>query len=145
MPEIVSLGLSNEVVIPVGENYQPWWTAEWCDTVSWHPAGGQSIAPSVDVWADIAAHVALAGLAPGEAVELGLTRHLADGSLADIAWPNGQLRTVYADSAGRVEADVTGQFKLSAANRGRLTIRHPSAGAVRMETASLFKAILHRY
>ncbi|MEV0968527.1 hypothetical protein [Microtetraspora glauca] len=145
MPEIVSLGLENEVVIPSGENYQPWWTAEWRDTAGWHPAGGQSIAPNADMWADLAAHVALAGLAPGEAVELGLTRHAADGSLVDIAWPNGQLKTVRADADGRVETDLTGHFKLSAANRGRLTIRHTSTGTVRLETASLFKAILHRY
>lgn len=145
MPEIVSVGLEDEAVVPPNVDYQPWWTAEWRDTAGWHPAGGQSIAPNVDVWADIAAHVALRGLAPDEPVQLGLTRHLADGSLVDVAWPNGALMTVRADVTGRIQTDIGGHFKLSAANRARLNILHVSAGPVTLEVSSLFKAILHRY
>lgn len=145
MPEIVSLGLSAEVTVPPNVAYQPWWSEEWKDTTAWHPANGQSIVPDADVWADLAAHVALRGLAPGELVELGLTRHLADGNLVDIAWPQGRLMTVRADADGRVEVGLNGHFKLGSAHRGRVTIRHTSAGTVRLETASVFKGILHRY
>ncbi|MEU0516652.1 peptidoglycan recognition family protein [Streptosporangium sp. NPDC006007] len=145
MPEVVSLGLEDEIVVPSAQDYQPWWTAEWRDTAGWHPAGGQSIAPTRDVWADVVAHVALRGLTPGEPVEVGLTRHLADGSSVDIAWPTGRLMTVRADVDGRVEANLGGHFKLSALHRGRVTIRHASTGTVTLETSSAFKAILHRY
>ncbi|GII90032.1 peptidoglycan recognition protein family protein [Sinosporangium siamense] len=144
MPEIVSLGLSAEVTVPSSVNHQPWWTTEWRDTAGWHPAGAQSIAPDVDVWADVAAHIALRGLAPGETVELGLTRHAADGTLLDVAWPIGRLMSVQADLNGRVQHDIGGHFKLSATQRGRVTIRHTSTGPVTLETPSAFKAILHR-
>ena len=145
MPEIVSLGLAAEVVVPPAVAYQPWWTEEWKDTASWHPTGGQSIAPTVDAWADLVAFVALRGLVPGEVVEVGLTRHLADGSLVDYAWPMGRLMAVHADADGRVEVGLNGHFKLSSANRGRATIRHASAATVTLEVASAFKGILHRY
>ncbi|MEU1731381.1 peptidoglycan recognition family protein [Streptosporangium sp. NPDC020145] len=145
MPEIVSLGLSAEVIVPPSKDYQPWWDLEWRDTAGWHPAGGQSIAPSRDVWADVVAHVALRGLVPGERVELGLTRHQPDGSLVDIAWPIGRLLSVHADVDGRVETGLGGHFKLDATARGRVTIRHTSTGPVTLETASAFKAILHPY
>ncbi|WP_049560200.1 hypothetical protein [Nonomuraea sp. SBT364] len=71
------------------------------------------------MWADVAAHVALRGLTPGAPVEIGLTRHLDDGTLADVAWPIDR--------------------------RARVTIRHVSPGPVVLEPASAFKAILHRY
>ncbi|MDF5755833.1 peptidoglycan recognition family protein [Spongiactinospora sp. TRM90649] len=145
MPEIVSLGLEDEVVVPPGVDYQPWWTAEWKDTAGWHPPGGQSIAPNTDVWADVVAHVSLRGFTPGDLVRLGLTRHQADGTLVDVAWPNGRLWTVRADLDGRVEHDLAGHFKLSSANRARVSVRHAAAGEVVLETASAFKGILHRY
>lgn len=145
MPEIVSLGLEDEIEIPPHVDYQPWWTTEWRDSAGWHPAGGQSIAPNVDVWADIAAHVALRGLEPGDAVQLGLTRHLADGTVVDVAWPNRSPMTVFADHRGRVDTDLGGHFKLSGANRARLNILHLAAGPVTLEVASMFKGILHRY
>lgn len=145
MPEIVSLGLEDHIVVPAGVDYQPWWTAEWKDTAGWHPAGGQSIAPTVDVWADLTTHITLTGLMPGEAVRVGLTRHLADGTVVDIAWPNGQLSTTHADADGRAEVDLNGHFKLSATNRGRVTVRHDSAAEVTLDQSSLFKGILHRY
>ncbi len=145
VPEVVSLGLTAEVEVPASVDWQPWWTEEWRDTAGWHPGGGQSIAPDVDVWADVAAHVALRGLEPGEPVRVGLTRHFADGSPVDIAWPVGKLLTVYADQGGRVEVDLGGQFKLSLLHRGRVTIRHKSTGPVVLETSSAFKAIMHRY
>ncbi len=144
MPEIVSLGLEDDITVPPGVDYQPWWTVEWKDSAGWHPAGGQSIAPNVDVWADIAAHVALSGLQPGAAVQLGLTRHDPGGALLDVAWPVGRLATVYADPSGRVEHDLSGHLKLSASQRGRVTIRHTATGLVVLETASAFKGILHR-
>nr|WP_240971240.1 peptidoglycan recognition family protein [Microbispora sp. CL1-1] len=145
MPEIVSLGLEDHIVVPAGVDYQPWWTAEWKDTAGWHPAGGQSIAPTVDVWADLTAHVTLTGLVPGEAVRVGLTRHLADGTVVDIAWPNGQLSVVHADADGRAEVDLNGHVKLSATTRGRVTVRHDSVNEVTLDQSSLFKGILHRY
>ncbi|GAA3077750.1 peptidoglycan recognition protein family protein [Streptosporangium carneum] len=145
VPEVVSLGLSAETTIKPNITHQPWWTEEYRDTASWHPAGGQSIAPDADVWADVAAFIALRGLTPGEKVEIGFTRHLAEGTLVDYAWPTGRLMTVHADADGRVEANIGGHLKLSATQRGRVTIRHASAGTVTMETASAFKAILHRY
>ncbi|MFD0883721.1 hypothetical protein ACFQ08_04015 [Streptosporangium algeriense] len=145
VPEIVSLGLTAEATVKPNINHSPWWTEEYRDTAGWHPAGGQSIAPDADVWADLVAFIALRGLTPGEKVEVGFTRHLADGSLVDVAWPNGQLMAVHADVDGRMEANIGGHFKLSATNRGRVTIRHTSAGTVTMETTSAFKAILHRY
>ncbi len=144
MPEIVSLGLEDDVEVPPGAEYQPWWTVEWKDSAGWHPAGGQSIAPNVDVWADLVAHVALSGLLPGEPVQVGLTRHAPDGVLVDVAWPVGRLATVYADPAGRVEHGLSGHLKLSRAERARVTIRHTSPGAVVLEVASAFKGILHR-
>ncbi|MEV8636506.1 peptidoglycan recognition family protein [Streptosporangium sp. NPDC051023] len=145
VPEVVSLGLEDEVVVPSARDYQPWWTAEYRDSAGWHPAGGQSIAPDADVWADLVAFVALRGLTPGEAVEIGFTRHLAEGTLVDVAWPTGRLMTVHADADGRVEANLGGHLKLSAANRGRVTIRHSSANTVTLEVASAFKGILHCY
>ncbi|PZG20589.1 hypothetical protein C1J01_08785 [Nonomuraea aridisoli] len=145
MPEIVSAGLEDEITVPAAEDYQPWWTAEWKDTSGWHPAGGQSIAPNVDVWADVTAHVALRGLAPGEPVQIGLTRHLDDGTLVDVAWPINRLATVRADVDGRVEYGLNGHFKLSTDRRARVTIRHASAGPVVLEASSAFKAIMHRY
>lgn len=145
VPEVVSLGVGAEVTVPAARDYQPWWTEEYRDTAGWHPAGGQSIAPDADVWADLVAFIALRGLMPGEKVEIGFTRHLTEGTLVDYAWPTGRLMTVHADTDGRVEANINGHFKLSATNRGRLTIRHASAGTVTMETASAFKGILHRY
>ncbi|WP_433248751.1 hypothetical protein ACQPYK_01095 [Streptosporangium sp. CA-135522] len=95
------------------------------------------------MWADVTAFVALRGLTPGE--KIGFTRHLADGSLVDYAWPTGRLMTVHADADGRVEASINGHFKLSATDRGRVTIRHTWANTVTLETASAFKDILHRY
>jgi hypothetical protein len=145
MPEIVSLGLEDEIAIPPGTAYQPWWNVEWKDTAGWHPEGGQSIAPGVDVWADVAAHVALRGLGPGEPVQLGLTRHQDDGILADVAWPIDRLATMRADADGRLEQDIAGHFKLSTDRRARVTILHTSAGQVVLEPASCLKAILHRY
>ncbi|MBB2914845.1 hypothetical protein FHS43_006157 [Streptosporangium becharense] len=145
VPEVVSLGLSAEATVKPNITHQPWWTGEYRDTAGWHPAGGQSIAPDTDVWADLVAFIALRGLAPGEKVEVGFTRHAADGSLVDYAWPNGRLMAVYADADGRAEASINGHFKLSATTRGRVTIRHASAGTVTLETASAFKGILHRY
>jgi len=145
MPEIVSLGLENEVVVPANTDYQPWWTTEWKDTAGWHPAGGQSIAPDEPVWADITTHIALRGFRPNDPVEVGLTRHRNDGKLVDVAWPIGKLATVHADADGRVEVDLNGHFKLDKDNRARVTIRHTSATTVHLETSSAFKAILYRY
>lgn len=145
VPEVVSLGLTAETTVKPNITHQPWWTEEYRDTAGWHPAGGQSIAPTVDTWADLAAFVALRGFQPGERVEVGLTRHLADGSLVDVAWPNGRLMAIHADADGRVEVGLNGHFKLSSAHRGRVTIRHTSANTVTLEVASTFKAILHRY
>lgn len=145
MLEVVSLGLEDEVTVPPNREWQPWWTVEWRDSAGWHPGGGQSIAPNVDVWADLAAHIALKGLEPGEPVELGFTRHLADGTMYDVAWPIGRLQTVRADIDGRVEIGLNGHFKLSGEHRGRVTIRHTSTGPVTLETASALKALLQRY
>lgn len=145
MPEIVSLGIEKFVFVPPSVDYQPWWTAEWRDTAGWHPSGGQSIAPNVDVWADLVAHITLTGFEPGEPVMVGFTRHLADGTLVDIAWPESSLMVVHADPNGRVDVGMNAQFKLSATNRGRVTIHHTSANPIRLEKSSLFKAILHRY
>jgi len=144
MPEILSLGLVEEVDVPAGVDFQPWWPVEWKDTVGWHPQEGQSIAPDVDVWADITVFVAMRGLQPGEPVQLSLTRHAPDGALVDVAWPIGTPMTVHADTGGRVEANLVGHFKLSKQMRGRVNLRHDSTGPVVLETSSAFKAILHR-
>ncbi|MEV4093778.1 peptidoglycan recognition protein family protein [Streptosporangium saharense] len=145
VPEVVSLGLSAEATVKPNINHSPWWTEEYRDTAGWHPAGGQSIAPDVDVWADVTTFIALRGFQPGERVEVGLTRHLADGSLVDCAWPTGRLMAVHADVDGCVETNLNGHLKLSATNRGRVTIRHTSANTITLEVASAFKAILHPY
>ncbi len=144
MPEIVSLGLEDDVEVPPGVDYQPWWTTEWEDSAGWHPPGGQSIAPNTDVWANLVAHVALAGLLPGEPVQIGLTRHAPDGQLADVAWPVGQLATVHADPTGRIGYGLAAHLKLSRLTRARVTIRHASSGAVVLGVASAFKGFLYR-
>ncbi|WP_433224461.1 peptidoglycan recognition protein family protein [Microtetraspora malaysiensis] len=145
MPEVVSVGLSADVTVPPDQNYQPWWTKDFRDTAKWHPKDGQSIAPTVDVWADVNAYVALSGLEPGEVVQVGLTRHLADGSMVDVAYPIGELMPVRADADGRVNVGLNGHFKLSKEQRGRVTIQHTSGNRVTLGTASCLKAILFRY
>ncbi|MEV0993402.1 peptidoglycan recognition family protein [Nonomuraea sp. NPDC050202] len=144
MPEIVSLGLEDEVVVPPGADFQPWWTAEWKDSAGSHPSGGQSIAPNTATWVDIVAYVALRGLAPDEPVEVAITRHAADGTLQNVAWPIERPALLRADVDGRVEVNLAAQFGLGPANRARVNIRHASAGQVVLETASAFKALLHR-
>ncbi|MDF5752408.1 peptidoglycan recognition family protein [Spongiactinospora sp. TRM90649] len=144
MPEIVSVGLSEEVVVPPSVDFQPWWSAERKDTAGWHPAGGQSIAPNVAVWADLTAFVALRGLTAGELVEVALTRHTADGRLVDYAWPVNRPARLHASADGRVEINLNGRFALSAANRARVSVRHSSKGEVVLETASALSGLLHR-
>ncbi|WP_433426384.1 hypothetical protein ACQP1V_42795 (plasmid) [Microtetraspora malaysiensis] len=144
MPGIVSLGLAKMVTVPAGLDYQPWWTQEWQDTDKVHPDGGQSIAPTSGMWADVTAHVALSGFAPDEPVQVGLTRHKADGALVDIAWPIGRLMTVHADASGRVDHTFSGLCKAGPDQRVRVMIRHNASGVVTLETSSAFKAVLHR-
>jgi hypothetical protein len=144
MPEIVSLGLEDEVTVPPSTDYQPWWTAEWKDSAGWHPADGQSIAPNVKVWGDLVAFVALRGMQPGEPVQVAFTRHGDDGVMQDVAWPINRPALLRADADGRVEANLAAQFGLSGDSRARVFIRHASTSVVVLETASAFKALLHR-
>ncbi|MFF5205050.1 peptidoglycan recognition family protein [Streptosporangium sp. NPDC000396] len=78
VPEVVSPGLTAEATVAPNITHQPWWTEEYRDTAGWHPAGGQSIAPDTDVWADVTAFIALRGLTAGGAVQVGFTRHSAN-------------------------------------------------------------------
>ncbi|YCK35187.1 hypothetical protein ACNF49_14190 [Actinomadura sp. ATCC 39365] len=144
MPEIVSVGLEDEIVVPSGVDFQPWWTVEWKDSAGWHPSGGQSIAPNAAVWADVVAYVALRGLAAGEPVEVAITRHDADGKLVNVAWPIDRPARLLATADGRAEVNLAAHLSLSATSRARVSIRHASAGQVVLETASAFKALLHR-
>lgn len=137
VPEVVSLGLGEEQIVPANGELQPWWHIEYKDTANWHPANGQSIAPNLTAWGDFVALLKMTG-ATGP-VKVGFCRALADGTFVDDAWQ----KEVWPDANGRIEVDLNAQFSVSATNRARVRIVNPTGDPITLRTSGVFfKAIL---
>ncbi|MFD8529400.1 N-acetylmuramoyl-L-alanine amidase [Streptosporangium canum] len=122
VPEVISLGAGEDQDVPAGGELAVRWHTEYTDDPKGHGEDGVAVLASGSRWCIADGLVKVRGLRPGQEVDIAWSRYSRDGKTwTDDAW----RLTAHADTNGRVEESVGGQFALNTHNQLRLRVLNP--------------------